>query len=346
MEFERQNIWLTRISMKVIERSPLGSASTVLFIIGLVPAGLFLSFYLLIAETATIQFFYLMGLGTLVVVIGPYLLFRYDTIVFPNFIDRAKDVTPSNDDAQIKRIGRKYKTFFAKKYQYVAIPWTIIVLAAIFINFEYFERLGVSRRTDPVFLPYIVLCIIGGMVTGIGLHMVLTTVLCIREVGDLNFTIDPLHPDGLGGLSAIGYFAISSTTLFSIGSLALPVAFDVASTGGFTILVYFIVIVYIGSVIFSFVYPTLYINRRAKEIRRDMLESKREQIYSYHNEIMNAEDETDLGLLKTKLNTLRDEYDEYDRVNLYPMSPSILSKLLSSIMLPLVFLLLETYVIS
>lgn len=346
MEREQQNIWLTELSKIIIKRSPFGSAPTVLLVIGLIPAGLFLSFYTLIAETATTQFFYLMGLGTLVVVIGPYLLFRYDTVVFPTFIDRAKTVTPSDDNTEIKRIERKYRSFFANKYQYVSVPWTIIILAAIFINFEYFEALGVDGYTDPVFIPYILLCIIGGMVTGMGLHMALTTVLCIREVGDLNFTIDPLHPDGLGGLSAIGYFAISSTTLFSIGSLGLPVAFDIASVGGSTGLVYFIVVVYIGTVVLSFVYPTLYINRRAREIRRDMLETKREQIHSYHNEIMDAQDETDIGLLKTKLNTLRDEYDEYDRVNLYPMSPSILSKLLSSIMLPLVFLVLETYVIG
>lgn len=346
MGAERQNIWLTRISMKVIERSPLGSASTVLFIIGLIPAGLFLSFYFLIAETATVQFFYLMGLGTLVAVIGPYLLFRYDTVVFPNFIDRAKDVTPSDDDAQIKRIGRNYKQFFAEKYYYICIPWTALILIAVYLNFDYYGDLGVNGYTDPVFVPYLLLCVVVGVITGMGLHMALTTVLCIREVGDLNFTIDPLHPDGLGGLSAIGYFAISSTTLFSIGSLGLPVAFDIASSGRFTGVTYFIVVIYIGTVVLSFVYPTLYINRRAKEIRRDTLESKREQIYSYHNEIMNAQDESDLGLLKTKLKTLRDEYDEYDRVNLYPMSPSILSKLLSSIMLPLVFLLLETYVIS
>lgn len=346
MESERPNIWLTRVSNVLIDRSPLGPAPTILLAIGTIPAGLFLSFYLLIADTATTQFFYLMGLGTLVVVIGPYLLFRYDTIVFPKFIDRAKDVTPDDDNSQIKQIAEKYKEFFAHKYQYIAVPWTLVLLAAIFINIGYFQALGVTGYTDPVFIPYILLTITGGIVTGIGLHMALTTVLCIREVGDLEFTIDPLHPDGLGGLSAIGYFAISSTTLFSVGSLGLPVAFDIASSGGFTALVYFIVVVYIGTVVLSFVYPTLYINRRAKEIRRDMLESKREQIYSYHNEIMNAEDDTDLGLLKTKLNTLRDEYDEYDRVNLYPMSPSILSKLLSSIMLPLLFLLLETYVIS
>lgn len=346
MNTEQENIWLTDLSKVVISWSPLSSASTVLFILGLVPAGLFLSFYLLIADTATMQFFYLMGLGTLVVVIGPYLLFRYDTMVFPKFIDRAKEVTPSDDNKEIIQIGQKYKRFFANKYQYVAIPWTVVIIGAIYVNFEYFEELGVNGYTDPVIIPYITLSIIGGIVTGMGLHMSLTTVLCIREVGNLNFTIDPLHPDGLGGLSAIGYFAISSTTLFSVGSLALPVAFDIASTGGSTVLVYFIVVVYIGTVVLSFVYPTLYINRRAKEIRRDTLESKREQIYAYHNKIMNAEHESDLGLMKTKLNTLRDEYDEYDNVNLYPMSPSILSKLLSSIMLPLVFLILETYVIS
>lgn len=346
MKTERQSIWLTKISMKVIEQSPLGSASTVLLVIGLIPMGLFFTFYLLIVETTTIQFFYIWGIGTSVVVIGPYLLFRYDTIIFPKFIERAKDVTPSNDNTQIKNIGKKYKKFFAEKYYIVAIPWTLIILSAILINFSYFEQLGVNSYTDPVFIPFILLIIIGGVVTGMGLHMALTTVLCIREVGELNFTVDPLHPDGLGGLSAIGYFAISSTTLFSVGSLALPAAFDVAGTGGFTVLVYFIVVVYIGTVVLSFVYPTLYINRRAKEIRRDTLESKREQIYSYHNEIMNAENEEHIGLLQTKLNTLRNEYDEYDRVNLYPMSPSILSKLLTSILLPLLFLLFETYVIS
>jgi len=346
MGIEQQNIWLTQVSRRIINRSPLGSASSVLLILGLIPAGLFLSFYLLIAETASIQFFYLMGLGTLVVVIGPYLLFRYDTIIFPTFIERAKDVTPSDDDAEIKEIGQKYKSFFAEKYLYVAVPWTALIVGTVFLNFGYFEQLGVNGYTDPVFIPFVLLCIITGVVTGMGLHMALTTVLCIREVGDLNFTIDPLHPDGLGGLSAIGYFAISSTTLFSIGSLGLPIAFDIAGSGGTAGAVYFIVIVYIGTIVLSFVYPTLYIHRRAKEIRRETLESKREQIHSYHNEIMNAGKETDLDLLETKLNTLRDEYEEYDSVNLYPLSPSILSKLLSSIMLPLVFLVLETYVIT
>lgn len=111
-------------------------------------------------------------------------------------------------------------------------------------------------------------------------------------------------------------------------------------------LVCFIVVTYIGTVVFSFVYPTLYINRRAKEIRNDVLEDKRRRIHALHTEILNADEGTELNLLETKLRTLREEYDQYNRINLYPMSVSIFSKLLSSIMLPLFFLFIETYVFS
>jgi hypothetical protein len=346
MKTDEQNIWLTRLAKPIIESSPLPSAPTILLTIGLIPVVLFLTFYILIIDTASGEFFYLMGLATMITVIGPYFLYRYETTIFPKFIERAKKVTPNKNNEEIKRIEKKYKLFFAKRYHYITLPWTAMALAAILINIDYFKTLGVTGYTDPVFIPYLLLTVIGGVITGIGIHMSLTTILCIREVGDLNFTIDPLHPDGLGGLSAVGYFAISSTTLFSIGSLGLPFAFDVASSGGLTLILYFLVFVYIGMVILSFVYPTLYINHRAKEIRRKTLADKRDQIRSLHEKIMSAEEGTDVGLIETKLATLRNEYNEYDNVNLYPMSPSILSKLISSIMLPLFFLLIETYVVN
>lgn len=40
--------------------------------------------------------------------------------------------------------------------------------------------------------------------------------------------IDPLHPDGLGGLSSVGYVAIRTTLLFSAGSLFIPILFRLA----------------------------------------------------------------------------------------------------------------------
>ncbi len=346
MKTENENIWLTQLSKTVINRSPVGPAASILLTIGLFPLVLFLTFYFFIRNTATLQFFYLWGLATLVLVIGPYFIYRYDVIVFPKFIERAQDVTPYEDNREIIDIGQRYKKFFKYKYYYICMFWTAIIFCAIYVNFDYFVDVGVSGITDPVFIPFILLAAYGGVVTGMGIHMVLTTILCIQEVGDLNFTVDPLHPDGLGGLSSIGYFAISSTTLFSIGSLGLPTVFDIAGHSGFGVFVYLIVVIYIGTVIVSFVYPTLYINRRAKEIRRNLLEDKREEIYSLHNQIMEIDNTKDVKLLTSKLDTLRDEYDAYSQINLYPLSPSILSKLISSIMLPLCFLLFETYIVS
>lgn len=336
--------FLTRIEEKLINRSPVGAAATIILTVGMIPAALVLIFYYFVQENASSQFILFQGLATLVGIIGPYFLYRYEIVVFPKFIDLAKDVTPHNDNKEIKSIYKRYKSFYSKKYYYVVLPWMIILVATVYINVSYFNRLGVSSFTDPIFVPYLLGVVSMGFITGLGLHMILTTILCIREVGDLNFTIDPLHPDGLGGLSAIGYFAISSTTLFSIGSLGLPLIFDVAGETTLAVLIYFVVFVYIGTVLLSFIYPTLYINRRAKEIRREVLESKRERIYNLHQDILNASSDTNMNRMKTKLDTLRDEYDEYDQINLYPMSPSIFSKLLSSIMLPLFFLLLESYV--
>jgi len=57
MKSDEQNIWLTRLAVPVVEYSPLPSAPTILFTIGLIPAMLFLTFYILIIDTASTQFF-------------------------------------------------------------------------------------------------------------------------------------------------------------------------------------------------------------------------------------------------------------------------------------------------
>jgi len=340
-------LWLTRIEERIVNKSPFGPFLTITVTIGIQPLLLNLIFFYFVFNTPPLRFYFLQVLAATVVIIGPYFLYRYETKVFPKFVHLAKDVTPHEDNKKIKEISNKYRKYYAEKYYYVVIPWTVILFGALYVNLPYYQNLGVQGLTDPIFIPYLIGWVIyAGIITGIGIHMVLTTITCIREVGDLNFSIDPLHPDGLGGLSSIGYFAISSTTLFSIGSLSFPLFFDIAGQSGIPIFIYIIVFVYIGCILLSFLYPTMYINRRAKEIRRNVLESKRERIYNYHQEILNAGSDENIGRMKTKLDTLRDEYEEYDRINLYPLSPSIFSKLLSSIMLPLLFLLLETYVVS
>lgn len=64
----------------------------------------------------------------------------------------------------------------------------------------------------------------------------------------------------------------------SIGSLTLPLAFTIATEGGFEQVVYLPVFIYIGFILLSFVYPTFYVNRRAQAVRENVLEERRQEI--------------------------------------------------------------------
>lgn len=337
--------WITQISDYIAQKSPINPVISILSTVGMFPVVLTGVFVLSIADTVRADFLVFQTLATLVAVAGPVLIWRYETHIYPNFIELASDFTPDEDDKKILSIGEKYKRFFCEKYIYFTIPWTVIICISLLANIGYFEELGVSGVYDSSFVLYLIFALWWSLLTGIGLHGAVTTVLCIREIGDLSFNIDPLHPDGLGGLSSIGYFAIRSTTLNSVGALTLPLAFDIAAAGDNTEWVYAAVVVYIGMIIFSFVYPTVYIHRRAKEIRTQLLEDKREQIHTLHNRIIEADQEVKLDQLEIKLSTLRKEYEEYNQTNLYPMSVTIFSRLISSVMLPLFFVIIEAYII-
>ena len=346
METELDTSWVTDLSENIVGKSPLHPALSIVGTIGMIPVVLMIAFVLLIIDTVPTDFLIFQALATSVAVFSPLFIWRYETRVYPTFVNLAKDVTPHDDNRKLYDIAEKYKYFFNYKFIYFTTVWTVIICGALILNIGYFESLGVDGYTDPAFAVYLLFAVWWSILTGIGLHGALTTVLCIREIGTLNFTIDPLHPDGLGGLSTVGYFAIRSTTLVSIGALTLPLAFDIAAAGGFTVLVYLAVVIYIGTIVFSFVYPTAYIHLRAKEIRDEILEQKRRQIHSFHTEILEADEETDLDVLQVQLETMRKEYEQYDQVNLYPMSISIFSRLISSIMLPLFFVVVETYIVT
>jgi len=83
----------------------------------------------------------------MITVIGPYFLYRYDTTVFPKFIERAKKVTPNENNKEIKRIEKKYKLFFTKKYYYITFPWTVMALTAILSRSH---RVSGSVRSEKV----------------------------------------------------------------------------------------------------------------------------------------------------------------------------------------------------
>lgn len=344
--YNGHSIWISTFVDDAGSRLPFGSQLSGFLTIGLFPYLLTGIFFILADGSQSLYIMAIQTLAATVAAIGPILIWRYDEQVFPKFISEVQDVV-KNKDALVDTVDN-YERFFTNRYGYITISWLLLIEGAMVANVDFFKSIGVTGVLDFAFISYLVFAGWWSIITGIGLHGALTTILCVRAVADLNLTIDPLHHDGLGGLSTIGYFSIRATLMNSIGSFALPVAFAIASRGGYQLLVYAAVAVYIALIIISFVYPTLYVNRRAQEVRDRVLQQKRQKIQELRNQSVVESAGGELSELETqlKIQTLRDDFHEYQSISLYPLSITILTRLASSIFLPIAFTLLETYVFT
>ncbi|GGL36518.1 hypothetical protein GCM10009037_20070 [Halarchaeum grantii] len=345
-EYADHSIWMTTLVEATGSRLPFSTPLSALLTIGLIPYLLTALFFILADGSHSLQVLVMQTLVATIAAIGPVLIWHYDEHIFPTFITEVADVVV-DDDALITTTN-EYERFFATRYGYLIVPWLLLIESVVIANIDFFQSIGVSGLLDPALLVYLIFAAWWSIITGIGLHGALTTILCVRAVGTLELTIDPLHHDGLGGLSTIGYFSIRATLLVSIGSLALPFAFALAARGGYQSLVYVAVVAYIGVIVLSFVYPTLYVNRRAQEVRDRILQEKREKIQTLRNQSAVESAGGELSELETqlKIRTLRDDFHEYQSVSLYPLSVSILIRLASSVLLPIAFTLLDTYVLT
>lgn len=318
--------------------------------LGLVPVALTLLFFGLTADQVSPTFVIAHLLAMAVPFVGPSAIWYWDSRVFPRFVEETAELAV--DPAAVHQLAGTYTRIFRTRFLYFAVPWTTLVVGLIGLNIGYFRTLGVDGVGDPAFVIYLLFAVWWGLITGIGFHGALTAVRAIHALGDLELAIDPLHPDGFGGLSSVGYFAIWTTMLISLGSLTLPLAFILATEGGYSALVYLAVGVYVVVIAVSFIYPTVYINRRAQEIREAELEERRTKIrrlQAQAEELESADAMTDAtGAMeevatRLEIKRLRDEFTEYDQVNLYPFSVGILVRLVSSVLLPIAFTIFEMF---
>lgn len=341
-------IWVTRF----VERLCAWTVDRPLFVgfvtLGLVPLVLTVLAALTARSPLPRDFLVAHLLATSIAVAGPSAIWYWDRRVYPSFVRETTDIAA--DAEEIHTIAERYKRVFCSRYLIFAVPWTALVIGLLVGNGAFFEQIGIGGPDSIAFWFYVLFAGWWGLITGIGFHGALTAIRAIRAVGESEFRIDPLHPDGLGGLSSIGYLAIWTTTLISLGSLALPLAFILGTEGNYEILVYLAVGIYTLVIALSFVYPTVYVNRRAQEFREQELEAYRTKIRNLQAQVRDVADgeaATDEAATMSEMATrleiqrLRDEFKEYENVNLYPLSVSIITRLISSVLLPFVFILVD-----
>lgn len=291
----------------------------------------------------TLPFLGASALFLLWVNIAPYLIWYYDSEVVPQFYTKISEIVV--DTEQLDTMAEKYNDYFASFNPVFALLWGGGFLVGGVFSTALFESQGMTGG-GRIFLwtTYAYGAYVGAVLGEAGFSAVVTTIRSIREVATLEFDIQPLHPDGLGGLSTVGYYAIRTTILWSTASLLIPMAFRMMSVGGLNWVMSLVTAAYIGTILFSFVYPTMKMNRRSEEIRESILEDIRQE-YNARRAAIKSETSEDLPEIKQRLELqqLRSTYEDYKSVRLYPMQTQILARLAGSVILPLIFLVIEQY---
>jgi len=335
-------LWVTSIIRRAPANSPFIKSVVALGWIPIVTTA-----YVLTFGSPSLSFIIAQSLTASVVVTGPYQAYKFDTDVLPHFFEDCAELISEPDRNQLQSLQREYESAFRTGHIPFVALWTLAVISVLILNRSYFAAQGIIPGTA-VSIGYLIFLLNFGVLSGLGLYSVIIMIRSIRSVSKLSIEIEPLHPDGLGGLSVIGNSAIWSTLLISNGALAIPLALQMVTSNIGGVVVYLGTGIYIALIVTSFIYPTLKINRRAQEIRDSHLEEYRSEIRRLEaelSEIITTDSVTTKELaLQMEIERTRKEFQNYRDVRLYPLSIGIVTRLLSSILLPIGFTIFELYI--
>jgi len=270
--------------------------------------------------------------------IAPYLIWFYDEVVMPEFFNRFIEIAA--DPSEFARLAESHSEFYSRPHYLAAAFWGIGVPVVAWSGTPVFQMQGLIAWMP---LMYVFAIYIGVVLGGPGFMGPIVTLHLIREISTIDLDIQPLHPDQLGGLSNVGYYSIRTTLLFSTASLFLPLAFRFSATSSREVWIYLFVLIYITTVISSFVYPTYKINRAAATLRDEILEDIRTEYSSLQQQTLSIDDSIENVNRRLEMQRLRAKYDDYKNVRLYPLQIDMLLQLAGSIFLPLLFVFVEAY---
>lgn len=309
---------------------------------GLIWDLLSLAYLVYAGSDASLLFLVSSGLGLFWMNIAPVLIWYYDERVLPRFFRDVSELIPPE---QRNSLSKKYGKYFSSHSTLLSVLFSTICVGVIYVNRGYLQSQGMVGAGEVfIWTSYAYAAYFGGVLAAQGFTGPVAMILIVRDLCQMELQIDPLHPDNLGGLGVIGKVAISTTILYSTGSLFLPLLFRFVSATSNPAIVVIALVIYLGGLIASFLYPTLKVNREAQEVRNEELERLRTMYRQIQSEMADASasDTSELNK-RLELQRIRQEFDKLNSVRLYPMEINILTRLGGSVILPLILLFLEFY---
>lgn len=345
LDFNYNSHWISKQCNKGLPFVSVGPLVTGVVKFGLIWNIVWFSFFLLQWGEYTVSFVIAWLLPLLWVNLAPFFIWLYDQVVMPEFYRRFLEL--HDDRSEIEAIAKRYNEFYAKPRVFSSALWAGFVVVVVWAGTPVLREMGMSGSGELfLFLTYGYAVYIGGVLGGPGFMGPITTALMIREIAALDFDIQPLHPDQLGGLSNVGYCSIRTTLLYSTASLFFPIGFQLAAGTHRGEWIWLVLGFYILSVVASFIYPTLRINRKAAQLRSEVLDELRERSLRIQSEIENQDDSMKNVNKQLELQRVKDRYNDYNDVRLYPMQIDIFIKLGASVFLPLFMLFIEFYILT
>lgn len=345
MKYNRASMWMSRIVDKgrtYVDNPLLAGVLT----IGWLPAALTL--IAVDIQQATTMFLIGQFLACIAVVVAPFDIWYYDERLSPQFFEDIDNVITDGEKETLDELATRYDTYYARYWWVSTLPWLVLVTAVYVTGLDYFATQGITTLLERA--AYFGFFLYWLLIAGLRTHSVIITNLAIRAFAKrVDLDIDPLHPDGLGGLSTVGNLAIRTTLIISSGSFALPLALQLAAHLRYEEVIYAGIGLFVVLTALNFIYPTYVVNRRAQAVREEMLEERRNRIRELENSIAlpNQEDAEfqNHDLIQMEIQRARRDYEDYKNVTLYPLSIGIIIRLVSSVLLPIFFTLFD-YLIS
>lgn len=297
------------------------------------------------AEAST-PFIVAHSLVVLFTIPGPFYVWYYDERLLPRFFENVAQIVEPPDDETVAAVAETYDEYFSRYWWLVVAPWTLLGLLAFRLGNDFFVAQGVD---DPAAtIAYVGIVLYVGLFTGLGMFAGGFMIATIRNVSKrFRIVVEPLHSDGSGGIGLIGEFVIRTTMILSTGSLAIPLLLQVASSGGARPLIFGGIAAYTILIGASFLYPILRVNREARTTQEEMLDETRVQIRRVEDEIeqLQAAEEVadELRDAYRELERLERKYQRYRGLQLYPVSINTMLRVGSSVLLPTLFVLFESY---
>lgn len=264
--------------------------------------------------------------------IGCLLTWYYEARLIPSFWADL-EASGTLDQESVASLSKGHRVVWGGIRSVGILIWAILPLATFVVLCFAPGQVLFPVFPGPWFWAWCLGVFLAGIATGEGFAGVVMMLRIIRDCVSQGIRLDPYHPDGLGGLSSFGRLAIYTTSMFSSGSLFIPILVLVSTYSSLSLVtVYVLIGLFSIAIAAAFIIPTVLVSSKAALVKQAMFRSVASQVAAAAKKDCSARDTAECLNLLCGQGLLAD----IRRMRVYPFDPWIMSQLFASVLLPVV----------